>query len=299
MPHGSKRKILWLALIFGFFFSGNAWAGPVLKDRHFPADIYEGQAIKLKLVFEWPAGEGEYEIKSPESVDLENIKFVGLSQAQKTSLSSSGPVSQLTLTYELLPLQTGQGSIDPFVVLYRKPGQGAWKKIPVTKLILEMKPALPWKGIRVLLLILAALVVPVALWFIHASWAEREREKNFKIDPKQQLYADAVKKFNGFICGYTTSYLRTLLSEWSDELTKVVMAYYDIPIRPATQTEIFKELGARNIPAGELQEIKGYFHQIEHLEFSLGNITSDTLEETRLLLLQYANSKIIVENQYS
>jgi hypothetical protein len=294
-PH-SRNKILWLALFLGIFFLGNAWAGPVLKDRHFPADIFENQEMRLKLVFEWPSKEGEFEIKSPESIDLSNIKLLAFSQTKETSSSNSGPISRITLALDLMPLKTGSGSVGRFDVLYRKPNQGTWNKIPVSSLLLDIKPPLPWKQIRILLLMLAALVIPVALWFIRSSLAQREHEKNFKVNPRQELYKEAVKKFNDFIAGYTEDYLQIFLSGWSDELVKVVMTHYDIPLRPATPAQILKDLRTRDIPAGELQEIKNLFDKLEQMKARAWSLTTAEIEEIRLALLKYTQSKIITES---
>jgi hypothetical protein len=294
MSHGLKRKILWLALGLGFLFAGNGWAAPVLAGTHFPADIHEGQTMQLKLVFEWPAEEGEYEIQSPSDIELENLKFVNLSQTQKIATANSVPVIRLILTYEFLPTQKGQGSIGFFNVLYRQTDQGSWRKIPIAKLFVEIKPALSWKGVIVLLLILTGLVVPTGIWVISVRQAEREREKNFKVDPKQQIYEEAAKKFSYLVAGYTPAFLRNLLSEWAEELKRVVVTYYDLPIQHVTQTAIFTKLADKNIPEGELQEIKDYFNQLEHLKCTPGDITTDSLEKLRLSLLHYAHSKIVL-----
>jgi hypothetical protein len=295
----SRRKILWLALfLVGCFFLGNTWAAPVLKDMHFPADIYEGQAVQLKLVFEWPAEEGEFEIQPPAEIGLNNIKFLGLNRSKETSSSDSGPVSRVTLAYELLPLQTGQGTVGRFDVLYRKP-QEAWKKISVSSLVLEIKPPLAWKWILILLAILATIVIPVAAWFLRSTSIQRERERNFKVDPKQELYKNAVKKFNEYITGHTEDYFRTFLSGWSEELVKVILTHYDVPLRPATPTELLKGLKARQIPAGELQEIKSFFDRLEQMQISAWSMTTAEIEKMRLSLLQYTQCKIILESPHS
>ena len=292
-----SRRTVWLALCvcLGSGLSNPAWAAPVLNRIHLSEEIIEDQKIELKLVLEWPAAEGAYVIKSPESLELTNMKFLGVSQSQETFPSKPGPVCRHTLIYRLLPLKHGQGSTSDFNLLYRNANQPLWKKIPVPPLILDIRPAIPWRRILILLSILAAIVIPFALWLIGAKLAERKREKLFEKDPKQQIYMEAVKKISGFISGYTESLLRMLLSEWSAEFAKVVMTCYDIPVRPATKTEILKELRLKNVRAAEIQEIEDLFNKLEHLKFSTEVVvTSRNVEEIKRVLLPYIKGKIII-----
>jgi len=292
MPPFLKRNVLWFSLILGLTLSGSVWAAPVLKDVYFPQDIYANKEVQFKYTFEWAADEGPYEIKAPQNLGLKNMELLDLGQSQETYSTDSGPVSRLVLIYRVETKTAGQGTINSFHVLYRKPRAMTWGKIPVPAATVEIKPALPLKRIFILSAIILAIVLPFAIWFISASRAERKHEENFQIDPKQQLYADAVKKFDSLIAGHTRSYLQTLLSEWSDLLLGVVMTYYTIPIRPTTNAGLFQELSAKNIPAGELREIENLVQKLEHFKYSTGAITSDGLEEIRLLLLQYAKGKL-------
>lgn len=292
-PYISKRKILWLTLLLGIAFSGAALAKPVLKDTDVPADIYENQETQLKLAFEWPAAEGDYEMKGPETIKVTNLKFLGLSQSQQSSSS----ISRIIQGYRLLPLKKGQGSIAGFDVLYRRPNQAGWNQLSVPSFIMGIKPALPWKKIIILLSILAAIILPFLIWLVAVSWADRKREKSLESDPKQLLYAEAAKIISEFITGYTESSLQTVLSRWSGELTRVVMTYYDIPVRPATKNEILKELRTKNISAGEIQVIEDLFRKVEHLRFSTDVLaTSRELEDVRRSLLQYVKGKTIIGN---
>ena len=292
----SRGKVLWVALFLGIILSGNAWGAPVLSKVNLPETISEGQEVPLQFVFEWPAYEGEYEIKPPQDVDVNNIKILGLSQSQETASSGSRPISRLTLSYRLLPGKPGQGSVLGFDVLYRNPTYGMWKKIPVPPVVMDIKSALPWKRILIMISIPIVLILPFALWFFKASRADRKLEEIFLSDPKQQLYADAANVFGSFVTGYTEALLRTILSGWSAELTKVVMTCYDIPIRHATKTEVLKELGAKKIPAGEFREIEDLFNKLEQLNFSTRGATGHELEKIRLSLLQYVKGKIIIGN---
>lgn len=291
----SKRNVLWPALFLGLILSSSAWADPVLKDVSCPLDnIYEGQKVAFKLTFEWPAEEGEYEIKVPQDIGLKNIKLIDLSRSQETHSSDSGPVSRFVLIYQIMPLKKGQGTISGLNILSRKSGTLTWQTISVPTIIVNIKAALPIKKILILVTIPLAIVFPFALWFIRGSWAERKHEKSFQSDPKQQFYANAMGTFISFTSGYNASSLQALLSEWSTELMNVAMTCYDIPIRPTTKSEILKELGTKDIPANELHEIEGLFDSLEHLRFSTETaLTSQKLEKLRLSLLRYVKGKII------
>ena len=116
------------------------------------------------------------------NIDLKNIGLLDISQSQESYSSASGQISQLVLTYHLLPLKTGRGMMNSFDVLYRKPNQNTWKAIPVPPLLMNIKPALPLKQITILISILGAMILPFAVWFILASWAQQKREKKFLSD---------------------------------------------------------------------------------------------------------------------
>ena len=295
MIRASKYRVLCLALFFGFAMSSSVEAEPALKDAQLPPDIREGQMVPLKLTFAWPANEGDYEIQAPQTIDLKNIALLNVSQSQESYSSASGQISQLVLIYQLLPLKAGRGMMNSFDVHYRKPKETSWKTVSVPPLLMDIKPALPLKLIMILGSVMAAIILPFALWFILTSWAKQKREKRFLTDPKQQLYANTIKTLRAFMSGYNESELRTILSEWSAKLTKVVQTYYDIPLRPATKSELLGELGARKIPDKELHEIEDLFNKLEHLRFSTKVfLTSNDLETLKLSLLPYIQKKIIV-----
>lgn len=281
-------------LLFGLILSGNVSAELVLKEALLSPDLYEGKEARLKLIFEWPAQEGAYEFRTPHDIKLQNLKLLDVSQTQETFLSSAGPVSRLILSYQMLPIERGQGTIHRFNILYRKPGAPKWETMPVPTTLVKINPPLSRAGIVILITLVTLVLLSFAILFFRASRIERKDEESAPRDPKQQIYSEAEEKLNGFITGHTASYIRTLLSDWSSELKKVVMTYFDIPVRSATKTEILKELSARNLPAGEIAEIDEFFKKLEHMMFSPGDMTSDELEQLRRSLLQYVKGKTIL-----
>jgi hypothetical protein len=324
----SKQNILWLALSLGLTLSGNAHADPALVDAQLPGEIYSGQKVEFKLTLEWPEKEGKFEFKTPKAIDLENFEILEKGQSLETHASDSGPISRLVLIYEMQASAQGRGKISSFNVLYRKPHTLSWNSIQIPSVIVDIKHGLPVKKIIKLTAITLAIIFPFMIWFIRARSAEQKHEKNFQGDPRQQIYAKAAIKFSRFISGYTASFLEELLSDWSSEIMKVIMAYYDIPIHTSTTPEILKELRARNVTAeglheiedilaslersrlataeiikelrdrnianDDLQEIGSIFSQLSHLKFATESTSSKELEKLRIALLTFAKSKIIV-----
>jgi hypothetical protein len=294
MSQGSKLKFLWLVFFAGSLFLGNAWAGPTLKNTHIPADVYEGQAIRLKHVFEWPAEEGEYEFQFPNEIGLHHLQFLGQDQSKKITSSDLGPVFRLTLSYQILPSTAGQGSIDGFNVLYRKKDSATWNTLAVPSVLIDIKKGLSEKWILILISVLIAIALPFMIWVIRATLSEQKQEQNFKSDPKQQIYASSAKIFENLITGHAGPYVRSLTAEWSYEFTKVVMACYDLPVQVVGRDAIVSELETRNIPPEELHETKRLLDRLEDLKFATELTSSIELEKTRLLLLQYVKNRITV-----
>jgi hypothetical protein len=324
----SKQNALCLAFFLGLTLSGNAQADPALVNEELPGEIYSGQKVEFKLTFEWPEKEGKIEFKTPKTLDLVNFEILDEDQLLDTHPSDSGPVSRLFLVYQMQASGQGQAKINSFNVLYRRPHTLTWNSIQTPSVLVDIKHGLPIKKIIKLTAITLAIIFPFALWFIRARSSEQKHEKDFQSDPRQQVYANAAIKFSHFISGYTASSLEALLSDWSSELLKVIIACYDIPTHISTTPEILKELRARNIPAiglheiedilgmlersrmataeiikelrdknisdSDLQEIGSIFSQMSHLKFATESTSSRELEKLRLALLAFAKNKIIV-----
>jgi hypothetical protein len=273
--------------------AGPASADPTLAHRSISENILAGQKVKLILALEWPAQEGELQFAPPEeSLPLNNIKFLAL----KRSLTNEGRISRLTLVYELLPLKAGQGTIESFNLHYRAPGMTRWRDLPIPKITLDIKPGLPWKTIGILLLLLAAIVIPSAIWLVMIFAKENRVKGNIRKDPKQQMYADAARSIDGFIGSFDQVFLKKCLTSWTDQLKKVVMTRYGIPVRPATGAEILKELDQKKIPVDEINEVTDLFNRIARMRFSTEIAASQELDKLQHALLQYIRSKMITEN---
>ena len=277
-------------------FAPLALAAPVFKDAAQPGDIYEGQKVQLKLNFEWPASEGDYELKIPKDITLHNFEFLG--QDQSLKISSSGLVSivQCVLICELLPSAAGQGRIDSFYLLYRKSESAAWHTLAVPGLQVTIKPALPVKQILVLSAVFLAIVLPLALWLIQSSAATQRHERDHPEDPKQAVYQNAVKVFENLISGVTGAYFRGLAADWFYEFTRVVITYHDLPAQLVTKAELIKGLAAKNVSAEEIEKVGDLWDSIEPFKSASDLTGGIELEQIRLLLLQYVKGKITAPN---
>ncbi len=289
-----KRTALYILLFLVLACLPSAWADPALEGAQLPADIYQDQKVELKLTIEWPASEGAYEFKSPDDIKFSNFQLLDHGQSQDTYSGSSGPTSRLALTYQIMPITAGQGMVSSFEVRYRKSRGSSWNKIRTPNILVDIKPGLPIKMILILTSITLAIIIPFALWLFRSSAVEKEHEKKFQNDPKQQVYANAALKFDDFISGYNATALKTLLSEWSSELLRVIFTCHDIPLHSASRSEVLNELAAKNIPESEIEEIKTLFSNLERLKFSADSMTSSELEGIRDTLLRYTRSKIVV-----
>ena len=304
----------------GLTIASGAFAEPVLVDAQFPGEVYNGQKVNLSLTYEWPKKEGWVEFKTPEVIDLINFKVEDQYQSLESRNSDSGPISRLSITYQLQATDLGQGKILSFTILYRKPHASTWSMLKTPNVMVEIKQGVPIKKILKLTGITIAIILPFAFWFIRARTKERKHEVSFQNDPKQQIYANAAIKFSRFISGYTVTFLEGLLSEWSSEILKVIMACYDIPGDAATPHEILKELRTRDIPADSIREIEDIFKRLalskqtaaeminERPEIDLAEGDWDlerdgqkpetrasiSLEKLRLTLYGYTKSKITV-----
>lgn len=292
---GSSIVFLGFLCFLGLALPGSAWAVPVLKKVKLPADLYEGQPASLALTFEWPSGEAAYELRGPDTINLKNIKLLDVQQSQVIVSSEGESASRVVLTYRLKPVSAGPAVVDSFEVLFRESRSSSWKKIQTPPLMVTIKPAFPVKLTLILIGVLLIIIIPAGILYFRASGLMKKDEKILQEDPKQQAYVRAAKKFSTFVTGYNAESLRKILADWAGELARVVMTYYDIPLKSMTKSEILWELRGRNVPPAEIHKVEDFLTVLERLRFSTDMAaTSAELEQTRLSLLQYAKDKIII-----
>jgi hypothetical protein len=263
----SSHKVLWLALLLSFTLSGKCWADPQVTHARISESLYAGQNAELQFTIEWPTSEGTYEFSPPKDIRLINFNLLRQGQAIQKDSRNSGLISRIVLTYAIMPRDPGQGMIPSLEIRYRKARATSWKRIQTPPILATIKPGLPLKTILILTSIIVAMVLPFAILVIRRSWADRKYERMFQNDRKQQIYAAAVRKFDKLISGYTEYDLKEYLSEFSDELMKVIMTFYEIPVRPATTAQLLDELTAKNISDDEMEEITDLWKRLDHLRF--------------------------------
>ncbi len=264
------------------------FAAPRLKIEPPAKQIATGQSVLLKLRLEWPQAEGPYEINSLEP-KLENLTLENQNQLQET-----GETVSQTLLYEFRPLKTGTAVIYPFEISYRKTETEPWIPILVPEQKIKVVSSLPLKATLVGLGLLAGLSAVIfagyALWKFLKT---RAAAKNVPPpDPKQRVYAKAEE----FIATFTSPDPKEKLTHWSNQLKNVVATYYDISSKTATSAEVLSLLKAKELPAGEWNEVARLFGQLTEMQFSRQDIPAYDLDRMQKTLLQYVKGKIIIGN---
>ncbi|HPS37155.1 MAG TPA: hypothetical protein PLL75_05455 [Candidatus Omnitrophota bacterium] len=270
-----------------------ALAAPSLVYTDVTKRVYARQKMTLTLVIEWPVSDGELQFKVPEeSLKLNNLKFEVLTRTQ----DGDPKTSQLTLVYELLPLEVGPGKIQSFNLRYKNPSAINWKTFLIPEFNVDVKPAFPWGTILFFLFVLTAIILPASIWLIHMRKKEQLLRARFLADPRQQVYDSAAKDVDGFVSGFDEAFLNKRLAMWTEALKKVAMTRYGVPVRPATAAEILRELESRGVGVAELNEITDLFNRISRIKFSTEASTGKEVEETQQEILKYIRSLLITEN---
>jgi hypothetical protein len=279
-----------MTVLFGalVLFAPPGIAAPRLKVEAPPQKITVGQTATLKVRVEWPQNEGPYEVHSLEP-KLENLTLVNQNQTQET-----GATLTQTLTYEFRSLKAGTAVIYPFEIGYRKTDAAPWNPILVPEQTIKVVSGFPFKGILISLGILAGL--SAILIAGHKAWQALQHREATKDDappdPKQRVYAKAEES----IATFASPDPKEKITHWSNQLRTVVVTYYDIPSKTATNAEVLSFLRSKGLLAGEWNEISRLFEQLTEMQFSRADIPSYELERTQKTLLQYVRGKIIIGN---
>ena len=286
-----KRILVCSALILGFYLPGSGLAAPDLKIEPLAKRISTGQTATLKVRLEWPEAEGPYEITSLEP-KLENLTLETQNQEQET-----GATVTHTLTYEFRPLKIGAAIIYPFEVSYRKSETDPWIPLFIPEQNTKVVSNFPLRVLLIGIGVLGSLFVSGFAGFkIWRSVKTRQAAKSIPPpDPRQRIYAKAEES----IATFTSSRAKEKLTHWSNQLRTVIMAYYDIPAKTASNTEVLSFLRSQGLPAGEWQEISRLFDQLNEFQFSRQDIPSYDLDRMQKTLLQYVKGKIIIGNSQS
>ena len=289
MSYSTKRFFVF-ALLAGCFYLPMAFAAPRLKLEPLAKQISVGQHATVRIQLEWPQSEGSYEINSLEP-KLENLTLEAQNQSQE-----SGTTVLHTLTYEFRALNRGLAFIYPFEINYRKSAAEPWIPIMIPEQKAKVVAGITVKTLLVCLGVFG--VLSAALFTAFKMWRNQESRKAANDlppeDPKQRFYAKAEES----IATFTSSDSKDKLAYWSNQLRAVVAAYYDIPAKTATNSEVLSFLKSKEIPAGELQEIARLFEQLNELQFSRQDIPAYDLDRTQKTLLHYVKGKIIIGNSH-
>lgn len=287
MPH-LKTLIFASTLLIAVFAVPFSYAAPSLKIESPQKRIPLGQPVTLKVLLEWPQEEGPYEVHSLEP-KLENLTLEAQNQSQETSA-----IVLHTLTYEFRPIKNGPAVIYPFEISYRKSETDPWTPLFVPEQNFAVVTGFPAKLLLWGFSILGILSGAGFAGF--KAWQSAERQRTVRDlpppDPKQHLYAKAEES----IATFTAADAKEKLTHWSNQLRHVVIAYYDIPAKGATNAEVLSFLKSKGLPAGEWQEISRLFELLSELQFSRQDIPAYDLDPTQKTLLQYVKGKIIIGN---
>jgi hypothetical protein len=279
-------------LLYGIFLTGVclplAFAAPTLKIESPAKKITTDRPTTLKIQLEWPQAEGPYEINSREP-KLENLILEGQNQSQET-----GRAVRHTVTYEFRPIKKGAAKVYPFEVSYRRSETDPWVPLFIPEQNMQVVSGFPLKALGTVLGILGALSLSgLAAFNVWKGAGIRKAAKNIPPpDPRQRLYAKAEEA----IATFASPDAKEKLTYWSNQLRSVIVAYYDIPSKTATNAEVLSFLKSQGIPAGEWQEISRLFEQLTEMQFSRQDIPSYDLDQTQKTLLQYVKGKIIIGN---
>ncbi len=263
-------------------------AVPQLRIEPPAKKISTDQSVTLKLQLEWPQAEGPYEINALEPM-LENLMLKDQNQSQET-----GETVSQTLLFIFQPVKPGVAVIYPFEISYRKIETDPWIPILVPEQKINVVASFPAKAILVELGFAAAL--GAAGYFSYKYFQifkAREAAKNVPPpDPKQRIYAKAEES----IANFSSPNAKEKLVHWSNQLRTVIVAYYDVTSKSATNTEILSFLKAKELPMGEWNEVSGLFAQLTEMQFSRQDIPAYDLDRMQKTLLQYVKGKIIIGN---
>ena len=284
------QKIVVL-FIFLVIFAPATWAIPRLKVQALPQKIPIDRTLHFKIQLEWPQSEGSYDIQSTEPI-ADNLILLKQGQSQET-----GPVLTNTIAYEFQPVKTGEATIRPFEVRYRRNESEAWSFIPVPEQSMKVIGVFPINQF----LWIAGSIVGILLIFGVGfySWQRLRKIKAEKMavppDPKQAIYIQAREA----IATFSSADSKIKLGHWSNQLKSVVMTYYNISSESATEAGIMSILKTKDLQSGELNEISRLFEQLGQLKFSRQDVPPHELDRIQKSLLQYVQGKIIIENSSS
>ncbi|HOW58818.1 MAG TPA: hypothetical protein PLO78_03730 [Candidatus Omnitrophota bacterium] len=283
----STLKIVAFLLIFfcGFFIS-SLWAIPELK-MELPSETSSfDKPVVLKLHFEWSPSEGSYEISSPEP-GLLNLTSLKQSRSQE-----SGNISRQTITYEFQPVEEGAAVIRTFQARFRRSGAATWTTVIIPEQKITIVKASLFSRYMIIGGILGIFVIIFvsSLALLMASLKSKASQQPLPPNPRQLLYAKAQET----IAAVSSASPKEKLTLWSSQLRNVVIAYYDIMSKNATESEILAILKGSSLPVGEVREVTQLFEQLNTLRFSQQGISAFDLDRMQQALLQYIRGKIII-----
>ncbi len=286
--------MLWLMkrILIGFgvmllFLAPVTWAAPQLKLDPPEKKISAGKTTALTLYLEWPKSEGPYEIHSREP-KLENLTLEAHNESQET-----GATILHTITFTVRTIQKGSARIYPFEISYRTSEDAPWIPILVPEQQIQVTPSFPLRGV---LVSLGIVMFPAACAIAGWKWSEARQKQEAALlsppkDPKQRVYARAEEA----IATFSSPSSKEKIDRWTEQLRAVITTYYDIPSPNATNAEILDLLAARDLSAGERNEVSRLLQRQEELRFSRQDIPPHELEQTQKTLLQYVRGKIIID----
>ncbi|MFH0986324.1 MAG: hypothetical protein V1882_12480 [Candidatus Omnitrophota bacterium] len=287
----NRNSSFLLSLIYIASFAPLCLAAPNLKIESPKKQISHEENATLKVRLEWPLAEGPYEINSLEP-KLENLTLESQNQSQET-----GETVSQTFLYTFRPVKTGTALIYPFEISYRKADAEPWAPLFIPEQKITIVRGFPFKAMLIGLSVAGAFLIAVFIGF--KQWTlsqERAAAKNMlPPDPRQRVYAKAEEA----IANFSSPKPKEKMVHWANQLRTVVMTYYDIDSKTATQTEILAFLKAKELSAGEWNEISRLFEQLTEMQFSRQDIPSYDLDRMQKTLLQYVKGKIIIGNPNS
>ncbi|MFA5159544.1 MAG: hypothetical protein WC484_03450 [Candidatus Omnitrophota bacterium] len=285
-----KRILIYFILMLGLLLP-LGFAAPRLKIEPLAKQIATDQSVILKIRLEWPQTEDPYEVNCLEP-KLENLTLENQNQSQETGAT----VSQ-TFLYEFRPLKAGTAVIYPFEISYRKTETEPWIPLLVPEQKIKVVSNLPLKATLICLGIVAGLSAAafagIKLW---GFFKNQTAAKNVPPPaPKQRVYAKAEES----IATFTSPNSKGKLAHWSNQLRTVIVTYYDVSSKTATNAEVLSFLKAKGLPTGEWNEISRLFGQLTEMQFSQQDIPAYDLDRMQKTLLQYVKGKIIIGNSNS
>jgi hypothetical protein len=266
-----------------------ASATPSLKIISPPQKAAVGEKFELQVDIRWQNSDGPYEVQA-DSPLFEGLTLVHQGQSEEAGSEET----RVLVSLEIEAVKQGEGRVLPFEVRYRKAGSDPWQSLPVSGQKILVYQPFPFKAVSVVLLTLLAAVA--AVWSMIALIKFRKaaeiKRNTPPPDPKQRIYAraeEAIVTFKG-------ETQKETLNHWARQVKEVVVAYYDIPERGATEREILEILKSRSLQSAEMAEVGRLFREIEQLKFMHHMLPVREMETLQKTLLQYVRGKIIIEN---